>query len=142
MDKLKKVIKGLDCCTGTAVHLGHCPEGCPYFAESERADKCVEKLHNDALELLKALEEKKARLIPLEEVKEGNWDYVYLEQEIIPASKEITAFTGFRHRVSCVTWPSITAMKISPGEKEYGRKWRCWTERPTDEQRKETPWAE
>lgn len=23
---------------------------------------------------------------------------------------------------------------------EYNRAWRCWTDRPTDEQRKETPW--
>ena len=25
---------------------------------------------------------------------------------------------------------------------EYNKEWRCWTSRPTDEQRKATPWAE
>ena len=25
---------------------------------------------------------------------------------------------------------------------EYGKTWRCWTSRPTDEQMEATPWAE
>ncbi len=52
-DLRDKAIQGLERCDGTAVHLGHCPEDCPYFAESERADQCVAKLHADALALLK-----------------------------------------------------------------------------------------
>ena len=26
-------------------------------------------------------------------------------------------------------------------EKDYGKTWRCWTARPTEEQRRETPWS-
>ena len=65
MDKLEKVIKGFECCGGPAIYLGHCPEECPYFSESERADKCVEKLHADALELLREKEPLKAKWRPV-----------------------------------------------------------------------------
>ena len=54
MDKREKVTKGLACCSGTALFLGHCPEECPYLDKTERVDQCVELLHTDALELLKA----------------------------------------------------------------------------------------
>ena len=54
-DELRdKTERGLTCCDGTAIYLGHCPEGCPYLAGSERSDQCVAKLHADALALLKA----------------------------------------------------------------------------------------
>ena len=58
-DLREKVIKGFMCCDGTAIYLGHCQEDCPYLSESERADQCVEKLHSDALSLLKAQEPEK-----------------------------------------------------------------------------------
>ncbi len=74
MPDLEKVIKGFTCCDGAAVHLGHCQEDCPYFGESERADKCVEKLHSDALTLLKA-----------KDVPETNvWEWISVKDRLPP----------------------------------------------------------
>ena len=88
-----------------------------------------------ALALLKAQE---PRVMTLEEVNALDWDYCYLEQERLPG-KEYRGMLG-KYIMTCVTWPSITAAKISSGAENYGRTWRCWTERPTDEQREATPW--
>ena len=89
----------------------------------------------DALALLKAQE---PRVMTLEEVNALDWDYCYLEQERLPG-KEYRGMLG-KHIMTCVTWPSITAAKISQGKDNYGRTWRCWTSRPTDEQRMAVAW--
>lgn len=100
----------------------------PYF----EAWMCATK---DALALLKAQE---ARVMTLEEVNALDWDYCYLEQERLPG-KEYRGMLG-KYIMTCVTWPSITAAKISQGKDNYGKTWRCWTSRPTDEQRESVKW--
>lgn len=74
----------------------------------------------------------------LAEVNALDWDYCYLEQERLPG-KVYRGMLG-KYIMTCVTWPSITAAKISYSSENYGRTWRCWTSRPTDEQREATPW--
>ena len=93
------------------------------------------ELAEDALALLKAQE---ARVMTLEEVNTLDWDYCYLEQERLPG-KEYRGMLG-KYIMNCVTWPSITAAKISYSSENYGKTWRCWTSRPTDAQREATPW--
>lgn len=88
-----------------------------------------------AVEALKAQE---PRVMTLEEVNALDWDYCYLEQERLPG-KEYRGMLG-KYIMTCVTWPSITAAKISQGMDNYGKTWRCWTSRPTDAQREATPW--
>lgn len=141
---LEKTLAGLDCCTGTAVHLGHCPEGCPYWAESERADKCVEKLHYDALELLKALQ---AKLMTLEDIMEiynardcHVWPYDTAPYIFVEEHPDIRTYHG-----SWTAWREIMAI-LHDGIfvhtiNTYGKTWRCWTFQPTDKQREETPWT-
>ena len=142
----EKTLEGLDCCTGTAVHLGHCPEGCPYFAESERADKCFEKLHHDALELLKCHTPSIISVSDLinkhKAVKDGCvWfevKYGFLAPAFVDIfhRNEIRIYSPFLHpgsdEESNETWWGIDC---------YGAVWRCWTFRPTDKQREETPWT-
>lgn len=89
----------------------------------------------DALALLKAQE---PRVMTLEEVNALDWDYCYLEQERLPG-KEYRGMLG-KYIMTCVTWPSITAAKISFGSDGYGKTWRCWTARPTDAQREAVKW--
>lgn len=36
---------------------------------------------------------------------------------------------------------SVTGGKITLSLIDYGKTWRCWISRPTDEQRKEVPWG-
>lgn len=92
---------------------------------------------DDAIALLK---EKEARLLTLEEVKAFDWDYCYLEEEHLPG-KEYRSVCG-DYALTCITWPCIASMRIQHGDENYGRKWRCWSAKPTDEQRKAVKWNE
>lgn len=89
----------------------------------------------DARELIL---EQEPRVMTLEEVKALGWDYCYLEEERLPG-KEYRSVCG-DYALSCVTWPCITSMRIQHGDDSYGRKWRCWSAKPTDEQRKAVKW--
>jgi len=89
----------------------------------------------EAVELLK---EQEPRVMTLEEVKSFGWDYCYLEEERLPG-KEYRAVCG-NYALTCITWPCVASMRIQHGDNSYGRKWRCWTAKPTEEQRKVVKW--
>lgn len=103
-------------------------------------------LAEDALSLLKAQQERIAelevaqepRLMTLEEVHEMSWDYCYLEEEVIK-DNVLQKYCG-KHRVKCITWPTIASCVLAFGDDAYGKRWRCWTARPTDEQRRNAQW--
>ena len=78
------------------------------------------------------------RVMTLEEVKAFDWEYCYLEEERLPG-KEYRAVCG-DYALTCITWPCVTSMRIQHGDESYGRKWRCWTAKPTDEQRGAVKW--
>ena len=133
MDK-EKIIKGLNCC------LQDDCEECPYYEEEACAFECDGTCHrndmmHDVLELLKSQE---PRVMTLEEVNALDWDYCYLEQERLPG-KTYRGMLG-KYIMTCVTWPSITAAKISQTVDNYGKTWRCWTFKPTKDQREAVPW--
>ena len=128
-----KVIKGLEWCMNEK-HDCYREKGCPYENEGDDVG-CKYALHRDALAMLKAQE---PRVMTLEEVNALDWDYCYLEQERLPG-KEYRGMLG-KYIMTCVTWPSITAAKISYGAENYGRTWRCWTSRPTKEQMEAVKW--
>lgn len=138
MPDREKVLKGLECCLVSEEYY-QC-EKCPYRAtEDERKviDWCCHlgELRKDALELLK---EQEPRVLTLGEVKAFDYDYCYLEEERMPG-KEYRGVCG-RYKVTCITWPSITQMRIARKDDTYGKSWRCWTAKPTDEQRKAVKW--
>ena len=89
-------------------------------------------------EIAEILEEQEPRLLKLEEVKAFGWDYCYLEEERLPG-KEYRAVCG-NYALTCITWPCVASMRIQHGDDSYGRKWRCWTAKPTEEQRKAVKW--
>lgn len=84
------------------------------------------------------LREQEPRVMTLEDVKNFDWDYCYLEEERLPG-KEYRAVCG-DYALTCITWPCVTSMRIQHGDENYGKKWRCWTHKPTDEQRNEAKW--
>ena len=81
------------------------------------------------------LKEQEARVMTLEEVKAFDWDYCYLEEERLPGKE----YCG-DYALTCITWPCVTSMRIQHGDDSYGKKWRCWSAKPTDEQRQEVKW--
>lgn len=90
---------------------------------------------DDAIDLLK---EQEARVMTLDEVKAFDWDYCYLEEERLPG-KEYRIICG-DYALTCITWPCVASMRIQYGDDSYGKKWRCWSAKPTDEQRQEAKW--
>lgn len=136
MTKLERVITGLtihnqyqQCATrSTRSTL------CPYFSD----DECVRSILRDALELLK---EQEPRVLTLDEVKkleslrDGAIWIETIGKGLFPALPEITmseiiffvAIPADHYRFYCEN-------------KWYGKTWRCWTYKPTDEQRKAVKW--
>jgi len=111
---------------------GYC-RGCPYEESYAPDGDCA--IFFDALAMLR---EQEPRVMTLEEVKAFDWDYCYLEEERLPG-KEYRAVCG-DYALTCITWPCITSMRIQHGDDSYGRKWRCWSAKPTDEQREAVKW--
>lgn len=131
----EKVINALELCAN-----GCNDNGCIYLDEQNDKGgltvcRCVDLLARDVLSLLK---EQEARVMTLEEVKAFDWDYCYLEEERLPG-QEYRAVCG-DYKLTCITWTCVTSMRIQYGDESYGKKWRCWSARPTDEQRQEAKW--
>ena len=133
MDKREKVIKGLECCSHE--DIGDC-NNCPYNINDMHCDIGMMR---DALALLKAQE---PRVMTVEEVRCANEESMWFESK-----------GTFRGQKGC--WvlskgvsPSYVIRLIPAIGKDdtelslavYGKVWRCWTSRPTDEQRKAVNW--
>lgn len=116
MPDVEKVIKGLEHCAHTE---GYCDKRCPYW---DVKDNCGATLKRDALALLKA------RVMTLEEY-EAWIDTPFTERN--PVFHEERTKRG---TVTC--WVNTAVCTL----REYGKNDRCWTSRPTDEQREATPW--
>lgn len=129
MAKLEMVIRALECCGS----IMNCEE-CPY---NDKPVGCFTRLKSDALELLKA---QQPRVIPLKELAdEANhcFDVVWYEVKggnVIPRRVQPCG-----HMLKVKSF--YTEPFLSDGA-TYNVTWRCWTARPTDEQREATPWDE
>ena len=123
----------MECCQYSS--KSHC-DGCPYVYENLcNTNDCTADLASDVLSLLK---EQEPRVMTLDEVKAFGWDCCYLEEERL-TGKEYRAVCG-DYALTCITWPCIASMRIQHGDDSYGKKWRCWSAKPTDEQRQAVKW--
>lgn len=136
----EKVILGLEahCVTWDEGKLGDCitnPDMCPY----RRGDKagCTAALAADALALLK---EQEARVLTVEEIRSGAAEVVWLEDadkpNVIPGIRFKLMNEGEDEAVAIHVMDGF----IGPRLAVYGKMWRAWTSRPTEEQRKAVPW--
>ena len=166
MTDKEKVIKGLEICSehgswhGLDCEHNEAYKDCPYrgcetgcivtiakdaialLKEQEEQiknrDESLEKAREEIKWLRGMLKEQEARVMTLEEVKAFVWDYCYLEEERLPG-KEYRMVCG-DYALTCITWPCVASMSIQHGDESYGRKWRCWSSKPTDEQREAVKW--
>lgn len=141
MDDLQeKVIRGLK---AHAV-IGMCGYNCPYYDCSGQGI-CSEMLCADALSLLKAQE---PRVLTLEEVIEH-----YSLPPVFPDDLGMRfdfyediqpLYFDFPHPEDpwIVHWRGYAQIGkyLDDWKADYGKTWRCWTARPTDEQREATQW--
>ena len=133
MPDREKVLKGLEQCVN-----GECAS-CPY-QNSEDLGSCfdIDVLLSDTLALLKAQE---ARVMSLEELNLDADESVICYSEFCDSRVvNVTApfcYPGDR----LVQLPYIgTEYRNWVDPEQYGVLWRCWTARPTDEQRKAVKW--
>ena len=92
-----------------------------------------------AIERIGKLKAREPRVLMVEEVvllKQNDvvWLEDYNKKDVIPA---IVSRMG--PMVICIEF-ALSDRFISVGYDDYGKRWRCWTSRPTDEQREATPW--
>ena len=127
-----------------------------YIEVLSKTVKAVKELNDDAPikislecveDILELLKEQKPRVMTLEEVLAMKFDdVVYVEVvpthavlsaivlDVIPKLPEIgIGVVQFRQ---APTWNGINNADLS----YYSKTWRCWTSRPTDEQRKAVKW--
>lgn len=120
---VERVIAGLEYC------MGGCQVSCfdcPYREIGQPSPDCLDNcgILNDAIELLKKQE----------------------PRVLTPEEAEHAEVVWFESRNSLIVEPMFTRGKSFSDETaswfQYGRNWRCWSARPTDEQRRAVKWDE
>lgn len=146
-DNREKVINGLEHELQNRGKCGHyCRDGIETVScEYDKDGLCIQHWGNDALALLKAQEPRVMTLEAVVALPDGS--IVWLEDNdkpdvIVGLLRDVLLtvndyivivihFATVRNRLLEV----VTAMAD-----DYGIRWRCWTARPTDEQRDEVKW--
>ena len=123
--KREEVVRGLELCAATDCI------GCPY----QRIFPCQNNLAADALALLK---EQEARVLDWNEI--GTVDgAVWLEDrdenEVVPG-----LVMQMHSAVNLDIKKDGKLRTASAYRSDYGDRWRAWSARPTEEQRKAVPW--
>lgn len=138
-DLLGKVVCGLERCTrGNGICQG---VHCPYHKGRDETIFCRMNLVSDVCSLLQ-IDANAPRVLTLEEVKDSIGEAIYFESRgtymgkivfpILPA-----LFT--QHGLMRYVHPQSSHYS-ELGLHDYGKVWRCWNARPTDEQRKKVKW--
>ena len=135
MVDLENVIRGLECC-----RRGFC-FSCPYNDGIDENVECKQKWADDALSLLKVQE---ARVMTLEEIEDALDNVVWLD---IPGAENLadgfSLIMAYSRKNGFVLLDSPFGDNPSQDRFEYtdyNKTWRCWTARPTDEQREAVKW--
>jgi hypothetical protein len=132
MQDRERVIKGLEHCSEDGC------KDCPYETDCNYIG--FTDLAKDALELLK---EQEPRVMTLEDVKQAEvGTVVWLEWRIESKINSGIFFRlinkGIDDSLEFHVLDGFVAARLAC----YGTEWRCWTSRPTDEQRKAVKWDE
>lgn len=134
MPDREKVIRGLECCRKSPEYKKDCQMlECPYLYETE----CIANMCADALELLKAQE---PRVMTYDEMMKS--EICFLE---VKGIKKINPFIRFEvddksYWTSPYTNSEGDPFELLAEQEEYLINARCWTSRPTDEQREAVKW--
>ncbi|MCR4622087.1 MAG: hypothetical protein K5663_08405 [Clostridiales bacterium] len=133
MTDFEKVVKGLE------AHIGEHKTClfCPYT--SIEGATCMTQLLKDALTLIR---EQQPGVIRFNEI--DNYEVLYLEVKGVTTEDGLAPWVKTRNGYwfsPLICGKSQPEMKLAT-EKEYGSIARCWTARPTDEQREAVKWDE
>lgn len=149
MEQFEKVCKGLECCVlRDPDDHRRCGE-CPYNPHAISNEPCANGLKYNALALIRQQQARiaeleaaqTARVMTLEEIPLFD-GAIYMDEYPNPVCLKML----YCYEVGRGTYGHGYTFVDSDGDKiffpakEFGKKWRCWTQRPTDEQRKATKW--
>lgn len=139
MNKIDKVIKGLECC------LKNDHKTCGYKSEDKglTATPCTTFLMRDALERLKAQE---PRVMTVEEVLGLHFqDVVYYDTPVgvvFPGIVVDVIDKMPNGEIGLVQFSMMQKPIYNADLEYYGKQWRCWTAKPSDEQRMAAKWKQ
>lgn len=141
-EKREKIIKGLECCEKKVCIFKDTEKECPYWElcgeyVSEFED-CTTALAKDALALLKVQEPRVMTLGDLRDIG-SVWELntpPYLWMEINPSYRWTRGFWVAWREI----YDMIDGLHPTYDADNYGKTWRCWTSRPDEKRREETPW--
>ncbi len=138
MPDREKVIGGLESHANSKTCKTCAGHDCPYYHLGGSYPKvtCSSILAADALVLLK---EQEARVMTYEEIKENLGVPVWVEYADDENSNGYGVPT-YDHEAYIMIFGANDYCRHNA--RSHNVKWRCWTYRPTDEQRKEVPWDE
>ena len=130
MVELKKMIESLTDC----INLPNCTT-CEYWKYMEIGEKCPFKMR-----LLELLQDMEARVIDFNEI--NNYEVLYLEVRDVKGESGLAPWVKTKKGkwfspLECSE--EIKEMRLVRKE-EYNVIARCWTQRPTEEQRKAQKW--
>lgn len=110
------------------------------YIETDWMDCVSVPMLRGALELLKAQE---PRVLTLEELRslDGTDHFVWLEDngeyELYDCYAEVTTY---QNNVELNTFGR--EVEFEPDNEEYGKTWRCWSVKPSNEKREAVPWQD
>lgn len=91
-----------------------------------------------AIEALKAQE---PRVMTLEEVKRFVYGTPYIIETNLPHDEPRLMYGLYSHQgTNGCFYFSFTDARSHFFDADYGKRWRCWTSRPDEKRRDETPW--
>ena len=136
MKQFKKVCKGLRC----HARKGICGNGCPYHAPGN----CSEPLCADALSLIRQQQER------IKEMEAAQTARVMTPEEVAAVPDGSVIWEEIKSTGICeamirdsnifVNGPDFLALDDVLDCDDYLKNYRCWTQRPTDEQREAVKW--
>lgn len=134
MPDREKVIRDIERC---AHHVPDACRDCSKYGGGYEL-RCMEHLMEDALALLR---EQEPRVMTLEEVKAMPYGHVLIETDKKDSLRWLDALLFSKNTNRSFDFITLEG-RARLLEIEYNREWRCWTARPTDEQREAVKWGE
>ena len=137
----EKVIRGLESLWRCVSPVSHTCGDCPY---QDNHVECARRVVTDAIALLR---EQEARVMDAEEVArltEETYQWLWIEeiQNITWNLHCLRAFVYSKHPDTGEFYILANGYRdiVKLEGDEYGKTWRCWSARPTEEQRKAVKW--
>ena len=139
MPDREKVIKGLETCSAGKEHAPNDRDctSCPYYPAGYTGCTC-KPLMADALALLKA---QKPRVMTWEEAQANVNEGPFIIMELRDSTGteiDYGVLVGDSYEMS--EGSLLTVCEFGLLKDDYGKRFRCWTSRPDEKRRAETPW--